>query len=148
MIHTSCMTTFTQHAQEAQQELDKETNRLKEWETKLQERASELAKALEWSDKKATEFALREKDLDLRNEYVTSREITLRRDDELRVDREEAARERAEADKAKKEAFDALAESKQARDDVFKRELALSEREKTYKLDIEQEVMRRFTFGR
>jgi hypothetical protein len=142
------MTTFTQHAQEAQQELDRETNRLKEWETKLQERAAELAKALEWSDKKAGELNSREKDLDLRNEYVTSREITLRRDDELRADREEAAKERAEAEKAKKAAFDALAESKQAMDDLLRRELALSQREKDYKLKIEEEVMRRFTFGR
>lgn len=140
--------TFIEFAREAQTQLDKETARLNEWESKLQERASELAKALEWSDKKASELVARERDLDARNEYVTSREITLRRDDELRADREEAQKERSEAEKAKKEAFDSLAEAKQALAEVSKRELNLSEREKTYKLDIEQEVMRRFTFGR
>jgi hypothetical protein len=87
-------------------------------------------------------------ELQNREEQVSRRELTVRRDQQVQDDLK-AAHDLYKASEENRKKAQELKDSAQMQlDDLSKRELALSDREKTYKQDIELEVMRKFTFGR
>lgn len=139
---------FITLATEAQKELDAEKAKLRDLEVSLNTRASAVAAQLALAESRTGELNAKAKELQAREEDVSRREITVRRDTDVEADRIAAAGDRVEADKSLKKAQELRDESLRELEKIKNRELALSEREKTYKQDIELQVMRNFTFGR
>lgn len=137
---------FIKLAQEAQHELEAEKTRLAKKEAKIDEKSSavEAQLALAVEDTKAVEAKKRE--LQAYEEEVSRKAMSFKSDFDARTERQAAAGDRAEAEKARKDAKEYLDRSKQMLEELAKRELALSEREKTYKQDIENEVLRNIAF--
>lgn len=137
---------FIQLAQQAQRELDGETERLAQKEADLNTRSSAVAGQLELADKRHGELNAKEKQLQVREEEVSRRELTVRRDSEVQQDLVSAQAHHKSATDELKKAQGYRDEAQMKLEDLSNRELALSEREKTYKQEIELEVMRNFTF--
>ena len=131
---------FLTLAEQAQRELEGELLRLEQKEADLNTKSSAVEAQLALADQRTAEAASKAKELQAREEEVTRREINMRKDTDLKADLQQAMAER-------KIAADALIEAKEARDaakmsllDLTKRELALSEREKTYREEIKQQI--------
>jgi hypothetical protein len=131
---------FIQLAQQAQRELDGETERLAQKEADLNTRSSAVAGQLDLADKRHGELNAKEKQLQAREEEVSRRELTVRRDLEVQQDYTAAVGERTEAATALKKAEAEKDEAKMMLLDLSSRELALSEREKTYREDIKKQI--------
>lgn len=136
---------FITLAQQAQKELDGETARLKEKETKLDERSSAVAAQAAANLEKTGLLNVKEKELQKREEEVTRREINVRRDIEVQNDLISAQAHHKSASEELKKAQEYRDAAKQDLEELAKREIALSEARKTYKAEVEMEVMRNFT---
>lgn len=137
---------FISLASQAQKELDGEHSRLRNLEIQLGEKASVLAARVILADKREGELNAKEKQLQVREEEVVRREINARRDSDVQKDLQTAQQLHKEATEERKKAEEYRGEAKMKLEDLERREINLSEREKTYKQEIELEVMRNFTF--
>ena len=137
---------FITLAAQAQKELDGETLRLKQKEDALNVRSASLSSGESDLEKRLGAVTVSEQDIQNRLEEVVRRELTIRRDGEAKRDLDTAQVVQKEAIAERKEATLLRDEARMDREDLEKRELALSAREKTYKQDLELEVMRNFTF--
>ncbi len=137
---------FIQLAQQAQKELDGETTRLAQKEADLNTRSSAVAGQLALADKRHGELNAKEKQLQAREEEVSRRELTARRDTQVQEDLKAAQAHHVSATEELKKAQEQRDDARMKLEDLEKRELALSEREKVYKQELELEVMRNFTF--
>jgi len=137
---------FIQLAQQAQKELDGETQRLKQKEDALNTKSASIAARESTVEAKENELSTKERELQLREEEVTRREINSRRDTDVQADLLLAQKERQDAANSLKKAQEYRDDARMKLEDLERREVALSEREKTYKQEIELEVMRNFTF--
>lgn len=89
-----------------------------------------------------------EKSLQSREEEVSRKMAVVRADHEVRSDMDTVIHIKKENEKILKDAQAYRDEAKQKLEDLARRELALSEKEKTYKKEVELEVMRHVAFGR
>lgn len=137
---------FIALATKAQKELDGEIARLKTYEDQLNIKSSTLASQVEQVEKKEGELNAKEKQLQSREEGVSMRELTVRRDTDVQKDLDTAISLNREAVEERRKAQEYRDDAKMKLEDLERREIALSEREKTYKQEIELEVMRNFTF--
>ena len=137
---------FIQLAQQAQKELDGETARLAQKESELNTEASAVAGQLALAEKRTGELNAKEKQLQTREEEVSRREINARRDSQVQEDLKNAQAHHVSATQELKKAQEYRDDAQMKLEDLQKRELALSEREKVYKQELELEVMRNFTF--
>jgi len=133
-------TTFTSLAQEADLLIKAEYDRLATRESRIETRASELA-ALEatLSDREGG-IVRQEKSLQAREEEVERKLAVVRRDEESQRDLDGAVANRLTAEKLAKEAQTARDEAKMLLDELSKRELALSEREASYREEVKQQI--------
>lgn len=137
---------FIALATQIQQELDGETVRLKEKEDRINENASRVADQLATAEQRIGELHVKEQALQDREERVTQRELTVRRDEDVQSDLASSVALNKDSVDERKKAQVYLEEARVKLENLDKRELALSEREKTYKQELELEVMRNFTF--
>lgn len=133
-------------AAQAQKELDDERARLRALELQLSEKASTIASSVIDLDKKTSDLTLKERELQQREERVSARELSVRRDVEVQKDLETSITLNREAVQERKKAQELRDQARMDLEDLEKREVALSEREKVYKQEIEHEVLRNFTF--
>jgi hypothetical protein len=137
---------FITLAQEAQKELELERERLAKKEAKIDEKASAVEAQLALAVEDTKKAAVKTKELQAYEEEVTRKALSFKSDFDAKAERQAAAGDRTEAEKARKDAKEHLDRSQQMLAELSKRELALSEREKTYKQDIENEVLRNIAF--
>lgn len=135
------MANFIEYASKAQEELNIELQRLAEREVKLAEQASLQAAATIEIDKRQSAVAEAERAMDLKREELSMWEGKKIREEQVEAMHGEAMRKEAEATKKLKDANDALIETRQNLEELTKRELALSEREKTYREEVKKEIM-------
>lgn len=134
---------FITLAQEAQKELEAEKARLVKKEAKLDEKASAVEAQLALAVEETKAVELKKKELRVYEEEVSRKAMAVKRDFDAKTERDLAAGDRAEAVRLRKEASEDLDRSKQLLADLSKRELALSEREKTYEKEIKEKMMER-----
>ncbi len=137
---------FLSLATQAQKELDGETARLKTLEDTINEKSSRVENQLAVAEKRTGELNAKAQELQAREENVTLRELTVRRDSDVQKDLHTSIELNKNAVDERKKAQEHLDDARMKLENLEKRELALSEREKTYKQDLELEVMRNFTF--
>lgn len=132
---------FLQLATEAQKDLEREYKVLDEATQALVVSRQEVAKKA--SDLLAKEQRLndRERSQDLREEEVVAKEGRIRNLEQARVDRESAELERKAAEKALLKATNLELENKQKEENLYKREVALSEAKKTYMDELKKEFV-------
>ena len=131
---------FIQLAEQAQRELEGQTLRIEQKEADLNTKASAVEAQLALADQRTAESSSKAKELQIREEEVTRREINMRKDTDLKADLQQAMAERKAATEALREAKEARDEARMSLQDLTKRELALSEREKTYREEIKQQI--------
>ncbi len=128
-----------QFATEAQASIDREYKIISDATGALDQRESELAvKAGKLLDKER-KLNAREKSQDDREEEIVRKEILIRDMEEARLDRESATREHQAAEKALSKATILEAEVKQKEQELYAREIALSENRKTYQEQVRKE---------
>lgn len=137
---------FITLAQEAQKELELEKAKLAKKEAKLEEKASAVEAQLALAVEETKAVELKKKELQKYEEEVSRKALSFKSNFDARAERELAAGDRREAIRLRKEADDDLNRSKQLLAELSKRELNLSEREKVYKQEIENEVLRNIAF--
>jgi hypothetical protein len=137
---------FIKLAEQAQKELELEKEKLADRSAKLDVRASSVAAQLELAVEDTKLVALKKKELQDYEEEVTRKALSFKENFDARTERDLAAGDRKEAVRLRKEANEDLDRSRQLLAELSKREVALSEREKVYKQELELEVMRNFTF--
>ena len=137
---------FITLAQEAQKELELERERLAKKEAKIDEKASAVDAQLALAVEDTKKAAIKTKELQAYEEEVTRKALSFKSNFDAKAERQAAAGDRTEAEKARKDAKEHLDRSQQMLAELSKREVALSEREKTYKQDIENEVLRNIAF--
>ena len=142
------MKTFMDFAQEAQAELDAEKRAIEIEKDKLAKKASLLAGRESKIEDSEKEVSLKIKELELREEKVSMREGIIGREDKAASDLKAAEEKNRESTINLKKAQELSDDATQKLAEISKRELALSEREKKYKQEIEMDVMRRFAFGK
>ncbi len=142
------MQSFIELAQKAETELQAELSRVKDRSVRLDEKATVLASTEASLEEKRIKLEAFERQLNVVNEEVSRKQLIVISAEQAQRLRDEAAAHNDTAGKRLKEAESKLLEATQKLDELLKREIALSEREKTYKEQIELDVMRRFAFGK
>lgn len=123
---------FLQFAEKAQESIDREYKVLSSATDELQKSRAEVERKAQQLLDKEVQLNQREKSQDAREEEIVRKESLIRDTEQSRIDRENAVREREAAEKALIKAQTIEAEVKQKEDELFKRELALSEEKKSY----------------
>lgn len=139
---------FYKLAQELDTEIKRREARLDAREQKLDERASVLLATEASLDKRTAEMNARDRSQDLREEKISHQEITLNRLAEADKNNQDSAARLKTVEEKLKKAQELNDDATQKLEEMLKREVALSEREKTYKEKIELDVMKRFAFGK
>lgn len=142
------MKTFIDFAKEAQVELEAERKAIEAEKDKLAKKASLLAARETKIEDGENELSIKAKELQLREEKVSMREGIIGREDKAAQDLKKAEENNREVTLKLKKSQELNDDATQKLAELSKRELALSEREKTYKQEIEMDVMRRFAFGK
>lgn len=137
---------FLDYAQKAQKDLADEQARLKSREDALDARASLVAGQVATADEREKTLNDLDREIAARNEVVTTKELKVRRDTDVQHDLELSVALNKKVEGERKKAQEYYDDARMKLEDLEKRELALSAREKTYKQDLELEVMRNFTF--
>lgn len=128
-----------QFATDAQAMIDREYKIISEATLVLDKRESELSKKSTDLLDRELKLNAREHSQDLRDEEITRKEMLIRDTEQARVDRESAAQERQAAEKALSIATALDSEVKQKEQELYARELALSEARKTYREEVRKE---------
>lgn len=134
---------FITLAQEAQKELEAEKARLAKKEAKIDEKASAVEAQLALAVEETKIVEEKKKELQAYEEEVSRKAMSFKANFDAKAERDAAALDRAESMKLRKVAQEDLDRSKQLLEDLSKRELALSEREKTYEKEIKEKMMER-----
>lgn len=138
------MANFIEYASKAQEELNRELQRLSEKEVKLAEQASLQAARSLTLDSREAEIAEKERLINEKKEELTLWEGRKLREEEVSRLHGEAMRKEEEASKKLKDAEEKLSETRMNLVELEKRELALSEREKSYREEVKKEIMNGF----
>lgn len=138
------MANFIEYASMAQEELNREKNVLSEKEKQLQEKASLLAGREADLDKKQSEIVLQNQELLEKIDKLTTWESKKLKEEEVQKIADESSYKLKLANDKLKLAEEKLNEAKMILEEQAKRELALSEMQKTYREDIKKEVMDKF----
>lgn len=138
------MISFVETAAKAQEELQAELNTLKDVKLRLDEKASLLANKENELVEREKAISLTEKNLNDRNEAMSMWETKKMREEQVQKMHDDALAATLECEKKYKASSEQLAESRQLMEDLAKRELALSEREKTYRQEAKQELVDKF----
>lgn len=138
--------TFTQLAAQADSVLQAEHERVSAKEARLEKRASELAALEATLAQREAEVVKSEKALQVHEEEVSRKLAVVRRDEEAQRDLQSASAKLDTAQKLEKAASTHKDEVKLMLEDLTRREIALSQREKEYKEEIELEIMRNMAF--
>jgi len=131
---------FIQLAQQAQKELEGEKNRVAQKESKLETKASQLASKEADLLKFQEQLTLKERELQTREDVLTTKEMAVRRDSQVQSDLQVSEANREAAEQAYRKAEEARLETQLALEELSKRELALSDREKTYREEIKKQI--------
>lgn len=142
------MQSFKQLAIEVDKVVEKERDDLRSRQEKLDKKASLLATKENDLEELRVSLEARSRQQDRREEELSRKEGLVRADEEVREERVRVSKEVERAQDLRKEAADFKSEAEQKLAEVAKRELALSEREKTYEQEVELKIMRRFAFGK
>lgn len=142
------MKTFMDFAQSAQDELNAEKKAIEAEKEKLAKKASLLAARETKIEDEENVLSLKAKELQLREEKVSMREGIIGREDKAAQDLKKSEENNKSSMLSLKKAQELNDDATQKLAELSKRELALSEREKSYKQEIEMDVMRRFAFGK
>lgn len=135
------MANFIEYASKAQAELNVELQKVADKELKLAEQASLQAATVIELEKRQSALAEEDRAMDLKREELSIWEGKKVRSEQVEAMHGEAMRKETEATKKLKDANDALIETRQNLEELTKRELALSEREKTYREEVKKEIM-------
>lgn len=139
---------FKELALQAQAELDGAKAQLVKKEQKLDEKMAVVARKEDLADSKFTELSAKEIELKEREDKVTLMEIHARRDADVQEDRRLSEEARRESELNLKKAKELNDDATQKLAELTKREVALSEAKKTYKKEVELDVMKHVAFGR
>lgn len=131
-------------AEKAQKELEAELAKLKQKESELETKASLLADQKNLLDETQTKLNDYKRELELRNELVTQKELRVRRDEDVQNDVATSEGYYQKADSALKKAEELNLDTNMKLEDLSKRELALSEKIKSYKEEVKQEITKKF----
>ena len=139
---------FKDLALQAQAELDGAKAQLVKKEQKLEEKMAVVARKEDLADSKIIELSAKEIELKEREDKVTLMEIHARRDADVQEDRRLSEEARRESELNLKKAKELNDDATQKLAELTKREVALSEAKKTYKKEVELDVMKHVAFGR
>jgi len=134
------MKTFIDLAQEAQAELEAEKRALEVEKDKLAKKASLLAGRESKIDDQDKEVALKGKELQLREEKVSMREGIVGREDKAAKDLKDAEEAHRQSALNLKKSQELNNDATQKLAELSKRELALSEREKSYREEVKAQI--------
>lgn len=137
------MANFIEYASKAQEELNGELQKLAKRETELAEKSKLLASREIELEKKQSELATRDAEYTAKKEELSIWEGKKIREESVQVMFDEANRKEVESEKRLKDAKDAVILADQKLAELSKRELALTEKEKTYKDDVMKEMMQK-----
>ena len=137
------MANFIEYASKAQEELNGELQKLSKKEAELAEKAKLLASHDLELEKRQAELAEKETEYLAKKEELSLWEGKRIREENVQVMFDEANRKEGESQKRLKDAQDAVILADQKLAELSKRELALSEKEKTYKDDVMKEMMQK-----
>jgi hypothetical protein len=137
------MANFIEYASKAQEELNGELQKLSKKEAELAEKAKLLASHDLELEKRQAELAEKETEYLAKKEELSLWEGKRIREENVQVMFDEANRKEVESQKRLKDAQDAVILADQKLAELSKRELALSEKEKTYKDDVMKEMMQK-----
>jgi hypothetical protein len=138
------MVNFIEYASKAQEELNKERAEIAEKAQKQAEQASVLAARTAALDEREAQITKSEYELQEKQEKLSAWEAGKRREEEVVAIFDSAQSKLVEAQEKLKAASEKESDTRLALEDLSKRELALSEREKVYKEEIKTEIMNRF----
>lgn len=134
---------FIKAAEEAEKELEAEKARLVKKEAKIDEKSSAVEAQLALAVEDTKKAAVKTKELQEYEEEVSRKAMSFKSNFDAKAERDAAAADRAEAMKLRKVAQEDLDRSRQLLEDLSKRELNLSEREKTYEKDLKEKMLER-----
>ena len=137
------MANFIEYASKAQEELNGELQKVSKKEAELAEKAKLLASHDLELEKRQAELAEKETEYLAKKEELSLWEGKRIREENVQVMFDEANRKEVESQKRLKDAQDAVILADQKLAELSKRELALSEKEKTYKDDVMKEMMQK-----
>lgn len=142
------MKSFLQLAQDAQAELDARHSEIDKEAEKLAKKASLLASREAKIEDGEKELVLKVQELQDREERVSMREGVVNREQKAQEDRMAAETANRESELNLKKAKELNDDAVQKLAELSKRELALSEARKSYKAEVEMEVMKHIAFGK
>lgn len=128
-----------QFATDAQALIDREYKIINETTEALDKRDGELVLKAQYLLEREKKLNARERSQDQRDEEIVRKEGLIRETEQARVDRESATLERQAAEKALSRATALESEVKQKEQELYVRELALSENRKTYQEQVRKE---------
>lgn len=134
------MKTFVEFAKEAQDELDAQKKALEAEKDKLAKKASLLASREAKIEDEEKSLVLKVKELQLREEKVSMREGIIGREDKAQQDLKKAEDAQRESEINLKKVTELNNDTTLKLQELSKRELALSEREKTYRDEIKAQI--------
>ena len=134
---------FITLAQEAQKELELEKEKLAKKSAKLDEKASAVEAQLALAVEDTKKAEVKTKELQAYEEEVSRKAMSFKSNFDAKAERDAAAADRAEAMKLRKVAQEDLDRSRQLLEDLSKRELNLSKREKTYEKELKEKMLER-----
>lgn len=138
------MANFIEYAYKAQEELSAELQKVADQKARLDEQATLQAATVIELEKRQAKIAEEERAIDLKKEELSLWNGKKMREEQVEAMYGEAMRKDTEASKKLKEASEKLAETRYNLADLEKREIALSEREKTYREELKKEMMDNF----
>jgi hypothetical protein len=138
------MANFIEYASKAQEELNNERAEVEKKALKVSEDASLNADRSAGLDKRESEIVAKERDLVVRQEQMSAWETKKRREEEVQKMFDDANYKLQQAEDKLKVSLEKDSDSKQALDELAKRELALSKRESEYREEVKKEIMNKF----
>lgn len=130
-----------QFATDAQALIDREYKIINETTQALDVRQGELVLKAAYLLEREKKLNAREQSQDHREEEIVRKESLIRDTEQARTDRESATLEHQAAEKALARATVLESEVKQKEQELYARELALSEQKKTYKAELKEEFV-------
>ena len=138
------MANFIEYASKAQEQLNIEMQKVSEKEALVTKKASANAKRSAELDERESALTLKEQEINAKREELTAWESKKVREEQVQAMYDEANAKDVSSTKKLKDASDALILADQKLEELLKRELALSEKRKTYEEEVRQEIMARF----
>lgn len=138
------MANFIEYASKAQEELNNELQKIAERESVVSAKATANASREAELDKRESDLTLKDQELNAKREELSMWDSKKIKEEKVQEMFDSANLKEVESTKRLKDAKDALILADQKLAELTKRELNLSEREKTYREEVKQEIMTRF----